>query len=427
MPDIEKAYEITDARISFVSLVDKAANKKSFIITKAEDGQASFNSGGRIIKTDVEQHWVTGIVYEPMTEDTQGNFMTAEEITKAAHWFAKNGNQVDIQHCFVKAEGADVVESYVSMCDMDINDNIIKKGTWLMTVEVTNDDIWNAIEKGEITGFSMGGVGTYSDEDKDLSVTKGAVKNRYNRNIKSDNFYTAWSALRGVLEAEHYNSETGNWEYGLTDDEQKIREALEDFNEIVTNLLTAETGIIKSLEKAASEAPDTVTKAGKCLSNKNLNAIKGIRDMFDSFIAEFDDTDADDNNNENSDNPDNEDESKDNNNIKKEDEVMKTEEVKSMIDEAVTKAMQDITTQLDAIAKTDDESAVIKEDNSSSEDVTPESVAKMVNEAVSKAIEPVTKSLESIMKSRALPGNLNDVAGTVEKSNVEPHYMTGIF
>ena len=33
MSKIEKAYAITDAKISFVSLVDKAANKKQFLIT----------------------------------------------------------------------------------------------------------------------------------------------------------------------------------------------------------------------------------------------------------------------------------------------------------------------------------------------------------------------------------------------------------
>ena len=98
MPKIAKAYAITDAKISFVSLVDKAANKKQFLITKSEDGAANFATFGRILKADADSHFVTGIVYEPMVEDTQGNYMTEEEITKAAYWFAKNGNQVDLQH-----------------------------------------------------------------------------------------------------------------------------------------------------------------------------------------------------------------------------------------------------------------------------------------------------------------------------------------
>lgn len=156
MANIAKAYAISDAKISFVSLVDKAANKKQFLITKGEDGSASFASYGRIIKADSESHFVTGIVYEPMVEDTQGNYMTEEEIAKAAHWFMKNQGSVDIQHCFQKADGVEVVESFVAKCDMEIDGEPVKKGTWLMTAEVTDQDVWDSIQKGDITGFSHG-------------------------------------------------------------------------------------------------------------------------------------------------------------------------------------------------------------------------------------------------------------------------------
>ena len=60
-------------------------------------------------------------------------------------------------------------------------------------------------------------------------------------------------------------------------------------------------------------------------------------------------------------------------------------------------------------------------------DVNADDVAKMVGEAVSKAMEPVTKAIEPLLKSRALPGNLNSAAGTVEKQEAEQHYMTGMF
>lgn len=40
--NIEKAIEIRNARIRFVSLVDKAANLQSFLVTKNKDGEASF-------------------------------------------------------------------------------------------------------------------------------------------------------------------------------------------------------------------------------------------------------------------------------------------------------------------------------------------------------------------------------------------------
>lgn len=41
MPNkVAKAYAINDAKIMFVSLVGKAANKHQFLITKSEDGKS---------------------------------------------------------------------------------------------------------------------------------------------------------------------------------------------------------------------------------------------------------------------------------------------------------------------------------------------------------------------------------------------------
>jgi hypothetical protein len=163
--NIKKAFEITGAHIQFVSLVDKAANKKQFLITKSEKGRAEFATCGRIVKTDEANHYITGIVYEPLVEDAHGNYMTEAEILKAAYWFAKNGDSVDLQHSFKALDSATVVENWVAKSDFDINGETIKKGTWLIAVEVGDGDVWEAVQKGEITGFSMGGFGKYSEED----------------------------------------------------------------------------------------------------------------------------------------------------------------------------------------------------------------------------------------------------------------------
>lgn len=426
---IAKAYEISNARINFVSLVNKAANKHQFLIVKADDGNATFQTFGRIVKANTESHYVTGIVYEPMVEDSQGNYMTEEEIAKAAHWFMKNEGSVDIQHCFKKADGCEVVESYVAKSDMEIDGQPIKKGTWLMTMEISNADVWDSISKGDITGYSMGGVGAYSLEDVELPVEKqeepkgifkklakamgfevvekGAVKNQYNRRIKSDNFYTAWSALSNVLDGEKFNPETGQYEYGYTDDEDVIRAALSDFNDIVTNLLTGNVSIVKSLEKAAKEAPAPIIKAGKSLSSKNLSALKGIHESLGSFLSDF--------------------EEEPENNINKEDDTMTHEEVQNIVGEEVKKAMEPIAKQLEAITKSA-EPTTPETATPEMGDVSADSIAKMVGEEVQKAMEPVTKMLEPLMKSRSLPGNLNDAPGSaVTKSEAEPHYMTGMF
>lgn len=176
--NLTKATEMSNAKIQFVSLVDAAANQRQFLLAKAKDKQANFTSFGKILKADKKNHYVTGIVYEPKKEDSHGDFMTEEEITKAAYYFAKNSNQIDLQHNKLPLEGATVVESWIAKADFTLNQEPVQKGTWLMTVEISNQDIWNQIEKGEITGFSMGGVANFSKEDKELEDLNKQEENK---------------------------------------------------------------------------------------------------------------------------------------------------------------------------------------------------------------------------------------------------------
>lgn len=294
MGEIMKTRSISDAQIQFVSLVDKAANKKSFLIAKAEDGKASFSAYGKIVKTDPDSHYVTGIVYEPMTEDSQGDYMTEEEIRKAAHWFAKNGDGIDIQHNFEKFEKAEVVENWIAKADFEIGKEKVKKGTWLMTVEITDPDVWAAVEKGEITGFSMGGTGIYSEDDVDpdsLSksegksffkklakmfgfevVEKSEVAVRFKQKNKSEEFWNAFYSLQDTLFKR--NSLTGDSE--IETDSEKIKECLSDFSEIVQGILADDT--------------DTVMKAGKTLSAKNIASLKSIYESIGKLLEEAGET-----------------------------------------------------------------------------------------------------------------------------------------
>lgn len=439
MSKIEKAYAITDAKISFVSLVDKAANKKQFLITKAEQGSASFASYGRIVNADAESHYITGIVYEPLTEDAHGNYMTEQEITKAAYWFAKNGNQVDVQHSFEPLPDAAVVESYVAPCDMTVGEQAIKKGTWMMTVEVNDPDIFEAVQKGEITGFSMGGVGKYSDTDDALPadgvaksdsspakggeqrgilkkllsalgfdvVEKGELADQFADRTKYDNFWTAFYTLEDVL----YRYNWAEDRYELVSDDATIREALADFNNIVTGLLTTGQPIAKALNEGS------VLKAGKAMSTANRNTLQSIYTNLGEFLSKF---------------PEEEQE---------EEEVTK-KEIEETVASAVAKALnaQKQEPEKDPVQK----SAPAEPATA----LTADDVSKMVDEAVKKALgqqepakpEPLTaenieatiakaveKAMEPVRKASGLPTNLNDDGDDgddIQKS--EPHYLAGI-
>ncbi len=452
MRKVERAYEITDAKIQFVSLVDRAANKRPFLLKKADDGKAAFTTYGRIVKADADSHYVTGIVYEPMEEDSHGNFMTEEEITKAAYWFAKNGDKVDLQHSFEPLDGAVVVENWIAKADFEIDGEAVKKGTWLMTVEVADESTWEDIEKGNITGFSMGGLGNYSEEDVNLDnmskqensekkgllkqlakalglnvVEKGQTAELYAERSRGQLFWEAFYALKDTL--YQYSPYEDKWIYET--DEDKVRECLEDFNQIVTTLLTGKESITKALQARPVE------KAGKKLSGKNKETLQGIYDSLGTFLAEFDDK---------KDEPEKIDpEDSSTGKEKKEDEEVIKQDVEQLIEKSVAAAIAKATKDADAKEDDDKDAAAKdtdgKEKDKKEEEVDEETVTKMVEAAITKALElpaqeqvtadqvadmvvkAVEKVVEPVLRSRGLPNNLN--GDSVEK-NAGEHYLHGI-
>lgn len=434
---VKKATAITNARIQFVSLVDKAANKRQFLLKKEDGGRAAFTAYGRIVKTDHENHYVTGIVYEPMTEDSHGDYMEEAEIIKAAYYFAKNGDQVDLQHSFEPLKGAAVVENWVAKADFKIGDEEIRKGTWLMTVEVTDTDVWDKIEKGEITGFSMGGVGEYSEEDVDLDtiekadkkgllsklakalgltvVEKGAMAELYEERSKGNLFWEAFYALQDTL--QRYDPYLGSWQYET--DEAKIRECLEDFGSIITDILTEKEPIAKAIR---TDQP--IEKSGKKMSGKNKETLSGIYESLGTFLKEFEDPEE-------------------GLGKEKEAEEVTKQEVEQIVSAAVAKAVSGA--QEDGVQKARSSTGAAgntgDREGAASVELTTESVEKMVVAAIAKALEPkeepvtaeqvqemitaaVAKAVEPVLKSRGLPGNLNDQ--NIGKSAGEEHYLHGI-
>lgn len=148
--------KLENVKVTHVSYVDKAANKKSFFLTKAE-GKPTFETAVKLVtKADDPQKLVYGVVYEPETEDAHGDYMDAETIEKAAHSFMEDYQQIDKQHDFTTSAGK-VVESYVAPVEMTINDTTITKGTWVLVTKAT-DEMWEDIQKGEFTGYSLAGT-----------------------------------------------------------------------------------------------------------------------------------------------------------------------------------------------------------------------------------------------------------------------------
>lgn len=134
----------------------------------------------KISKAAPVKRIVYGVVSDPYgasgaEEDAHNEWISPAEVEKMAHDYLKESRVVGLQH--KKKAQAQVVESsieqYPSKEDYlkalngephrvtrrNLGDDRVHSGSWIMGVELQEPE-WKLFEKGEITGFSIGGYGT---------------------------------------------------------------------------------------------------------------------------------------------------------------------------------------------------------------------------------------------------------------------------
>lgn len=151
--------ELQDVTITHVSYVKRGANKKTFFLSKSEENltQPDVEFDVRVIRSESEEKKLLyGVVYEPMEIDTHGDMMKADGIEKMAHEFMVHYRNIDVEHNLIAGAGQ-VVESYIAQSDIEMSNQTIKKGSWILVTKAT-DEIWNDYLNGEITGYSMYGI-----------------------------------------------------------------------------------------------------------------------------------------------------------------------------------------------------------------------------------------------------------------------------
>ena len=116
-----------------------------------------------IAKIAEEKRLVYGIVLEPDEVDAHNDTISAEVIEKAAHDFMARYNketQLGYMHKMFGQIGIELVQSYVSLNTFKMGGEKVKKGSWVMVTHVINDQVWDKVKKGKITGYSIGGIAT---------------------------------------------------------------------------------------------------------------------------------------------------------------------------------------------------------------------------------------------------------------------------
>lgn len=234
----DKMRKLENVKVTHVSYVDKAANKKSFFLTKAE-GEPTFETAVKLVtKADDPQKLVYGVVYEPETEDAHGDYMDAETIEKAAHSFMEDYQQIDKQHDFTTSAGK-VVESYVAPVDMTIEDTTITKGTWVLVTKAT-DEMWEDIQKGEFTGYSLAGTAEVEEVKKQTTNNFNRRKTFRDVNAAIEAFQSAaWSIL------DNYSSDDAD---KVAEIQKEVSELSELIGTIQTTKAVTKQGVVNGIK-----------------------------------------------------------------------------------------------------------------------------------------------------------------------------------
>ena len=110
----------------------------------------------------------TFIVLEPqdpdLTTDLHADTYDAETIADACYQFNKNMHlrKANLHHA-VDTDGYSFIESYITLADMQFEDKIIKAGTWVVSLQFTEEWIWKAVKSGAFNGVSVQCKGTVED------------------------------------------------------------------------------------------------------------------------------------------------------------------------------------------------------------------------------------------------------------------------
>ena len=111
---------------------------------------------------------VYGVVYESCPQgsqlcslDSQGDYTSEKELTKAAHGFleAYGQQRAGVSENHARPVKAAVVESGITRASFELDGQIVPAGSWVAGVKLNDPTLVQKVQNGQLTAFSIGGEG----------------------------------------------------------------------------------------------------------------------------------------------------------------------------------------------------------------------------------------------------------------------------
>jgi hypothetical protein len=151
-----------EAGINAVSVVESPAIEENFIALKKHEVELK--------EVDAEKRILMGAALVPNKQIYRRNkdkeyyiYFSEDTVRKASELFLMRANQnnATYEHERKMLDGMSVVESWI--IEDEKQDKSAKygfnlpKGTWMISMKVNNDDVWQKVKDGEVKGFSIEG------------------------------------------------------------------------------------------------------------------------------------------------------------------------------------------------------------------------------------------------------------------------------
>lgn len=150
--------------IEAVSVVENPAIEEFFVALEKEDKLV------RLAEVDEEKRLIMGgalIPNKPIYRNNNGSefyiYFSKDTIVKASQMFLQQGkqNKSTLEHQNNMLEGMSVVESWIvedeKMDKSRLYGLKMPVGTWVITMKVDNDEVWEKVKENSIRGFSIEG------------------------------------------------------------------------------------------------------------------------------------------------------------------------------------------------------------------------------------------------------------------------------
>jgi hypothetical protein len=210
-----------ESGINAVSVVESPAIEENFVALKKHEVELK--------EVDGEKRILMGAALVPNKQIYRKNgdkefyiYFSEETVRKASELFLMRANQnnATLEHEKKMLEGMSVVESWI--IEDEKQDKSAKygfnlpKGTWMISMKVNNDEIWNKVKAGEVKGFSIEGyfVDKYemslqeTEEDRLINAIRDLILKDENYNLETYNDYPKEASENAKI-ALRYAEENG--------------------------------------------------------------------------------------------------------------------------------------------------------------------------------------------------------------------------